>query len=93
MRWTPRIRREYVIPILLSVAIVIGVVRLGVETSATNDANRELSCQSARNQREQLLALEQSNIMLRAIILELSLPVALPEPIMIPEVPAECDGF
>jgi hypothetical protein len=92
MRWTPRIRREYVIPILLSIAIVIGLVRLGVETRATNDANRELSCQGARNQREALQALDQSNTMLRDIINSLGLPIPIPDPIPIPEVPAECDG-
>jgi uncharacterized protein (DUF849 family) len=73
--------REYAVPVLLAVAIAVGLVRVGIETRANNDANRKITCQSARSNISQLTAL-------REIADQLGVPVTF----TVPEVPPECDG-
>jgi uncharacterized protein (DUF849 family) len=73
--------REYAVPVLLAAAIALGLVRIGIETRANNQANRTITCQSARSNASQLTAL-------REIADQLGVPVTF----AIPEVPPECDG-
>jgi len=73
--------REYAVPVLLAAAIAVGLVRVAVETKNNNQANRAITCQSARSNISQLTAL-------REIADQLGVPVTF----TIPEVPPECDG-
>jgi hypothetical protein len=73
--------REYAIPVLLAAAIAVGLVRVAIETKNNNQANRTITCQSLRNQDNQLKAL-------RSFSDQLGVPWVYP----IPEVPPECDG-
>jgi hypothetical protein len=73
--------KEYAVPVLLAAAIAVGLVRVAVETKNNNQANRTITCQSARSNISQLTAL-------REIADQLGVPVTF----TIPEVPPECDG-
>jgi uncharacterized protein (DUF849 family) len=73
--------KDYAIPVLLAVAIALGLVRVGIETRNNNRANRAITCQSARSNISQLTAL-------REIADQLGVPVTF----TIPGVPPECDG-
>jgi hypothetical protein len=73
--------REYAVPVLLAAAIAVGLVRVAIETKNNNQANRTITCQSARSNVDQLTAL-------REIANQLGVPVTF----RVPEVPPECDG-
>ena len=73
--------RDYAVPVLLAVAIAVGLVRVAIETRNNNLANREITCQSARSNISQLGAL-------REIADQLGVPVTF----TIPKEPSECDG-
>ena len=73
--------REYAIPVLLAVAIAVGLVRVAIETASNNHANRAITCQSARANIDQLTALH-----------EIADQLGVPVQFSIPEVPPECDG-
>ena len=73
--------RDYAVPVLLAVAIAVGLVRVGIETRNNNAANRVITCQSARSNIDQLTALHE-------IADQLGVPVTF----AIPKVPPECNG-
>lgn len=73
--------RDYAVPVLLAVAIAVGLVRVAIETRANNQANREITCQIARSSADQLAALR-----------EISDRLGIPVTFSIPEEPPECNG-
>jgi len=77
---TSRIK-DYAVPVLLAVAIALGLVRVAIENRGNNDANRKITCQSARSNVDQLTALH-----------EIADQLGVPVQFTIPEVPPECDG-
>jgi hypothetical protein len=74
--------REWAVPVLLAAAIALGLVRIAIENADNQDANREITCQSARANIDQLTALH-----------EIADQLGVPVEFRVPEVPPECNGF